>query len=111
MVRSYAGSRQGGFSGKVFCGRCGAPVHKVTDHWTKGGEPITITYWRCSTARSECDLPRLMEEDLLQACKDVLGDELESELLFARDAVKLTVFEDRLEFELKDGEVSTWQKR
>lgn len=110
-MRSYDDKRHGVFSGRIFCGYCGASIHKETDRWTKDGNSVAITYWRCSTVRSKCDMPRLMEEDLIVACKETLGDELSPELMFAKDVAKITVFRDRLEFKLKDGEVKTWQRR
>ena len=77
----------------------------------KSGERVETTYYRCSKPIRECSLPKLTENDLFLACREMLGNDADPEIVFARDVKRLLVFEDRLEFEKKDGEVKIWQRR
>ncbi len=102
--RSYKGKRRGGFSGRLFCGLCGSPLHREK---LKGGK----MYRRCSLERKHgCPLPPLPEEELLEACRGILGGEA-PEATFARDAERLTAYEDRLEFTMKGGLKRQWRRR
>ena len=109
--RSYEGGKYDAFSGKMICGCCGNKVSKMQDHWMKKGKRITVTYCRCYTSTNECNLPRLYEEDLIKACEEVLGTELNPQLMFSRDVKRLVFFPDRIEFEMREGGTRVWQRK
>lgn len=109
--RTYGKGKYDAFSGKMVCGCCGKKVSKMKDHWMKDGKRIWVTYCRCQDTKDKCNLPRLSEEDLLRACRETLGTEHDTQLMFARDVKRLVFFPDRLEFERRDGEVKTWQRK
>ena len=95
--RSYEGRRRGGFSGRIFCG---CPVHREEKSLRK-----------CAGRRKgKCSLKLLPDEELLKATADVLKERNDPETAFARDVRRLTVYDDRLEFETKEGEVLTWKR-
>lgn len=109
--RTYKGKRRGGFSGRLFCGCCGSPVHRETVTVSIGGVRQDKVFRRCrAERRHECSLPLLYEENLLKACHDVLGETDDPETAFAREIGRLTVYSDRLEFATKEGDVHKWQR-
>lgn len=108
IQRKYGGyKRRNGFSGRVFCGVCGAKCERDTWKKRKNGEVTKISLWACSAPRCTCSLRRLPEEELRRASA-VLTDTKEGELGFAENVERAIAYNDKVSFEFKDGTVKTW---
>ena len=109
-AREYGGFKmRNGFSGRLFCGDCGAKLER--DTWRKrgGGKTTSIKIWRCPSLRCSCQLRRVTEEGLKRAAADVL-DTTDCEPAFVENVRRAVVFNDSIRFELKEGEVKTWRR-
>ena len=94
------------FSGKVVCGVCGSKLSR--DTWCRKKEPDKkIASWGCIGPRSACNLHRILEEHLLRATASVLAAK-DSQPAFAEHVRWALVYNDRVEFELRNGEMRTW---
>ena len=110
-VRTYEGKRKGGFSGRLFCGYCGAPVHRDKIPAYRNSAKRDIPYRQCSSpVKAGCRRPRVFEDEFLKACRDILGGN-DPETAFARDIARALVYDDRIEFTTKEGEVLSWQRK
>ena len=109
-AREYGGFKmRNGFSGRLFCGDCGAKLER--DTWRKrgGGKNTQIKIWRCSSLRCSCQLRRVTEDELKRAAADVL-DTADCEPAFVENVRRAVVFNDSIRFELKEKEVKTWRR-
>ena len=110
ITRKFGGHKaRNGFSGKLFCGECGEKM--IRDTWKKrNAETVTRKHcWMCAAPRSACSLKRLPEEELRKAAADILFTE-EYEAMFVETVRKAVIFNDRIQFEFKDGTVKIWQR-
>ena len=103
ITREYSGRRgQNAFTNKVWCGVCATKCER--DTWGKK----RIKVWRCSKQRSECRIKRLTETELLRAAESLLGENFQPRV--AAEVERVLLFEDKVDFEMKDGMVKTWQR-
>ena len=71
-----------------------------------------LVFRRCSNERKgDCHLLMLSEEELRKACQSVLEIRRDEETAFAGKVSKLTIYDDRLVFSLKEGVEKEWQRR
>ena len=106
VVREYGGYKcRNGFSGKLFCGECGAKLGR--DTWGKKG--VKKQSWGCTAPRCSCSLRRLPEEELRRASASILAT-ADYEPAFVEKVRQAVVFNDGIRFEFKDGTVKTWQR-
>lgn len=90
------------FQGKVWCGSCGCKCTR--DTYTKR----RIKVWCCTRPRAECHMKRLPESELVLALRKLLGKNFQTQI--AANIRRIIVYDDRVEFEHKNGEVKTWQR-
>ncbi len=107
IAREY-GCRTG-FSGKLVCSECGAKLTR--DTWRKRGRGTVakIKVWICTAPRSSCSLRRVTEEELRRAAVSILDSD-ECEPAFAEQVRRAVISNRDIRFELKNGEVRTWQR-
>ena len=106
VVREYGGYKcRNGFSGKLFCGECGAKLGR--DTWGKKG--VKKQSWGCTAPRCSCSLRRLPEEELRRASASIRAT-ADYEPAFVEKVRQAVVFNDGIRFEFKDGTVKTWQR-
>ena len=110
VVREYGGYKvRNGFSGKLFCGECGWKLCRKTVALHKA-ESVEKSYrWCCTGPRCSCSLKRLPEEELRRATASVLGT-TEYEPAFVETVKQAIVFNNCIQYKLKDGMVKTWQR-
>ncbi len=98
FYRKYGGyKRRTGFSGKVFCGACGGKCLRSTVG------KYRRKVWECTA----CKKTRLPEEILRESADIVLGEHSEAK---TADCVKtITVYDDRMVFNYKDGKSVAWK--
>lgn len=109
VKRKYGGHKmRSGFSGKLICGCCGEKYQ--ADTWKIGpvGKKVKHKVWQCATPRHSCSSKRLMEDELRKATEHFLGSDYEA--LFVEQMEKTVIYDDRLEFNFKDGTVRIWQR-
>lgn len=105
-IRQFTGERgRNAFKSKVWCGLCGSKCER--DNRKSCGKIIKI--WHCSKKKSECQLAYLKESELIEAAKALMGETYQP--IVVRDLDKVWMFNDRLEFALRDGMVKTWQRK
>ena len=93
------------FSGRLVCGECGAKLSR--DTWRKRtGTREKVYSWGCTTSRSICALHRISEENMLKVTSSVLGVKC-CEAAFAERVRRAVVFNDRIQYELRDGTVQS----
>lgn len=104
IEREYNGKRgQNPFTNKIWCGTCGGKCER--DKWGKK----KINVWCCSKPRTLCQMKRLHEAELIEAAEHLLGRNFRTVTVADIDSIR--VFDDRVEFEHKDGTVKTWQRK
>ncbi len=102
-ARHYSGKRgNNGFTDKVFCGCCGTMCER--DNWSKGTK-----VWKCADAPGHCSLRRVQEQELYEAAESIFGENFQAKVV--ERIRKIHLFDDRLEFEFKEGAVTTWQRK
>ena len=81
------------------------------DSWKrkKAETAISKHCWMCMAPRSTCSLKRLPEEELRKAAAAILST-AEYETAFVEKVQRAAIFNDRIQFEFKDGRVKTWQR-
>jgi site-specific DNA recombinase len=108
--RQYGGFKfRNGFSGKLFCGLCGTKCGRDTLRRKIAGNTVMVKSWSCSALRSVCPLKRIDEEEIRLA-SDTLLSKTDSEASFAEKVQRADIFNDRIEFHFKGGEVKTWRR-
>lgn len=98
------------FQGKVFCGKCGHPYHRVisANKWT---------YWYCIGKKYgykgvECDAQNYADFQLRRISAFILGQTEFDEAAFEQQIEKITVLEDgSLEYKFYEGRTEIWQRR
>lgn len=101
------GRRPTVFSGHIECGECGRKFTRTNCRWSESGKS-----WTClskKTDKDACTVPFISEDYLIYATKQILNTE-KYEMEFYLNIEKVLVFEDRLEFHMKEGEIRTWQR-
>ena len=96
------------FSGKLFCGECGASF--VRQNLTGKKD---IKTWGCSSCKSTgtCEnRKRIKEEELIAFAKKLTGME-DYEFPFYLQTRRCEVFEKRIVAHMKDGRKITWKRR
>lgn len=108
--REYKGvRRRNGFSGKIKCGGCMEKFESDTWKFKEGNGRIKKKVWKCKSKRDECDIPRLLDEELRKATRWLFkNDNYES--MFAEHIKEALVYKDRIEFHYKEGAVRVWQR-
>ena len=102
IIREYNGQRgQNAFTNKIFCGSCDCKC-KRSNYGKK-------KVWCCSQPRTVCQMKRLPESELLEAADRLLGENFKAKA--AADIERITVFDDTLNFEFKNGTVKIWQRK
>ena len=102
IIREYNGQRgQNAFTNKIFCGSCGCKCKRSNYDKKK--------VWCCSQPRTVCQMKRLPESELLEAAERLLGENFKAKA--AADIERITVFDDTVNFEFKNGTVKIWQKK
>ena len=94
------------FTGKIVCGKCGGACHNVSIHKKRS--------WMCRTHRdnkSACDLRNLPFDEMIIATKEVLGESDKTETAFIKYVKTAEIFDDRIEFHMRDGETLLWQRQ
>ena len=110
IARKYGGHKfRNGFSGKLFCGECGEKMTRDSWKRRKAETAISKHCWMCMAPRSTCSLKRLPEEELRKAAAAILST-AEYETAFVEKVQRAAIFNDRIQFEFKDGRVKTWQR-
>lgn len=103
ILRQYSGRRgQNAFTNKCWCGICGSKCGR--DNWSKGRK-----VWGCLQPRNICKLKRLDELELKKAARHILGEHFEGRVVQEVDTI--TIYDERLDFNFKDGTVEIWQRR
>lgn len=91
------------FSGMVKCGCCGCSVSRRT---TKYGKK-----WNCNTrerkGKGHCDFTPIYESELMDAATEVLRLDVYDDDKVKEFVEKVTIHLDRMEFQLKNGQVKT----
>lgn len=110
IPRRYGyGTQRTGFSERIVCGCCGAKW--VRETWKRRNEGVItrVKYWNCRNPGCSCKPAKLAESELRKATETFLGTE-NSEQAFVEYVSSATVYDDRVDFNFKDGTVKTWQR-
>ncbi|MCD7726408.1 MAG: recombinase family protein [Clostridiales bacterium] len=101
------------FSGKIKCGKCGYSCSRRSIPHSKTTEREYNKRWVCnlSETKQKCDLRPLSEDELRCASSEMLGCDPFDENEFLRKVEKVAVFDDHLDFFLKDGKKKSWQRK
>lgn len=87
------------FSGLVKCGTCGCSVSRRTTQSTKKW----LCYTRERKGKSACDMRFIQESELIEAATKALGTNELEERMFKKEIELITIFDDRIEFNFKNG--------
>jgi len=90
------------FTNKVYCASCGSKCER--DTWTKGTK-----VWSCSQPRTKCRLKRLTESELKEAAESLFGDCYEGKIV--QNVERITISDDEVIFQLKEGGAYRWQRQ
>ena len=102
-ARIYNGQRGSNpFINKVYCASCGSKCER--DTWTKGTK-----VWACSQPRTKCSMRRLSESELKEAAESLLGDGYEGKIV--QNVERITISDDEVIFQLKEGGAYRWQRQ
>ena len=103
------------YKGYIFCGYCGSTMRKTTTKKSQNGVSRYYKNWKCADRinRAGCRCKAISMGKLDKATQSVLGlDSIDSIEEVFRDKVdKVFVFDDRVDFYLKDKEVVTWKRK
>ena len=103
IARIYNGQRGSNpFTNKVYCASCGSKCER--DTWTKGTK-----VWSCSQPRTKCGLKRLPESELREAAASFFGDGYEGKIV--QNVERITVSDNEVIFQLKEGGAYRWQRQ
>ena len=103
IARTYTGQRGSNpFTNKVYCASCGSKCER--DTWTKGTK-----VWACSQPRTKCGLKRLPESELKEAAESLFGDGYEGKIV--QNVERITISDDEVIFQLKEGGAYRWQRQ
>ena len=90
------------FSGKVKCGYCGCGISRRTSGSRKR--------WVCNTRERKgmksCECRPIWETELIDAATQVLGGTFD-ESAFSREVKQVTIYSDRIEFSMQNGNCKT----
>ncbi|MDD7641516.1 MAG: recombinase family protein [Roseburia sp.] len=90
------------FSGKVKCGYCGCGISRRTSGSRKR--------WVCNTRERKgmksCECRPIWETELIDAATQVLGETFD-ESAFSREVKQVTLYSDRIEFSMQNGNCKT----
>ena len=104
IIRQFSGRRgQNAFTNKVWCGSCGCKCER--DNYGKKKRKI----WCCSQPRTQCQMKRLPESELLEAAESLIGENFQARV--SADINRVVVSDTQVDFEYKDGTVKTWQRK
>lgn len=109
-IRKYpkGGYNKHCFSRKVLCGDCGCTFVRK-NCCRKGYDKC----WICSvkqTDRDACSIRYITEYELIKASIRILGTDDNYEMRFFCEIEKAVVFNDKVDFYFKKGDVKTWQR-
>ena len=103
------------YSGYLFCGYCGSKLLENKKKDTRSSKARYYKNWICGERKRNktCKCRAISMNRMDEATMSVLGlkDEEEIKTTFRKKVNKVIVFDDRLEFYLKDEEVVTWQRK
>ena len=103
IARKYTGERGSNpFINKVYCASCGSKCER--HNWTKGNK-----VWVCSQPRTKCQLKRLPESELKEAAASFFGDGYEGKIV--QNVERITISDDEVIFQLKEGGAYRWQRQ
>ena len=95
------------FNGKVLCGKCGKPYHRVNS----GGRWV---YWYCIGKRRKgqvCDSPNFTDYALRQIAAQMMELDAFDEEAFSENVALIRVLsKDKLEFNFADGRTALWER-
>jgi Site-specific recombinases, DNA invertase Pin homologs len=107
VKRKYDGQKgHNGFSGKLYSGLCGTKCLRKT--WTNAaGEKLHG--WICTASNCVCGLVRVREDEIRRSAEQVLKTtEYEAAVVEQIRAIRL--YNDRFEYDFKDGSVTVWNR-
>jgi DNA invertase Pin-like site-specific DNA recombinase len=109
-IRKYpkGGYNKHCFSRKVRCGECGCTFVRM--NCSKKGYDMC---WICvakKTDKNACSISYITEDELIKASIKILGTDDDYEMRFFCEIEKAVVFNDRVDFYFKKGDVKTWQR-
>lgn len=98
------------FQGKVFCGKCGCPYHRVVsaNRWT---------YWYCIGKKYDykdmkCNAGNYADFQLRKISAFILHQSDFDEIAFEEQIEKISVLEDgSLEFKFYEGRTEVWRRK
>ena len=103
IARKYTGERGSNpFINKIYCASCGSKCER--DTWTKGTK-----VWACSQPCTKCRLRRLSESELREAAASFFGDYCEGQIV--QNVERITISDDEVIFQLKEGGAYRWQRQ
>lgn len=91
-------------SALIWCGSCGCKCER--DNY---GKKKTTKIWCCSQPRTQCQMKRLKESELLEVAESFIGENFQARV--SADINRVVVFDTQVDFEYKDGTVKTWQRK
>ncbi|WMJ87807.1 recombinase family protein [Anaerocolumna sp. MB42-C2] len=102
------------FTGKIQCGKCGYKCSRRNITHSKTTERTSYKRWVCNACETKgrkfCDMQPVDEDILRMASTFVLGDKELDEERFQREVDMVSVFDDRIEFYLKNGKTKYWSR-
>ena len=97
------------FTGKVRCGKCGHACSAHVHYYRSSRKPYYTFLCNNRGHNNACDCKGFAMSRMRKAAASVLGREDFDEEFSERVRV-VRLFDEKLEFEFKDGRVATWQK-
>jgi hypothetical protein len=109
-IRQYpkGGYNKHCFSRKVQCGECRSIFVRMNCS-RKGYDKC----WICATKKTDkdtCSINYITEDELIKASISILGTDDNYEMRFYCEIEKAVVFNDRVDFFFKKGDIKTWQR-
>jgi site-specific DNA recombinase len=109
-IRQYpkGGYNKHCFSRKVQCGECRSTFVRMNCS-RKGYDKC----WICAAKKTDkdtCSIKYITEDELIKASISILGTDDNYEMRFYCEIEKAVVFNDRVDFFFKKGDVKTWQR-
>lgn len=102
------------FSSKIKCGKCGYKCSRRNIVHSKKTKRNYYKRWICNARETKgmgfCDLKPIDEDSLRAASAFILGEKKLDEDRFKKEIDIVVVFDDRLEFNFKDGRRLEWQR-
>jgi len=95
------------FTGKIICECCGMPFNRQSNRMSGGRK---VPRWSCKKPGGKCPTAGILESELQEIVKTILGLDKYSKEAFTAQVDHLSVsIEDVITFYLKNGEIRTWQ--